>query len=136
MNDRRPPIIECDSCGFRFDFYRSLVKEVDVKIKNKNFKLNYLFCPKCDAIYKIALKDKEYLDLEEDLEFAQQNLKKALNNKYSSYKIEILKEVVNTRKLKLKNKHIALERAYKGKFEIKRTNDSDGLKETVIYRDK
>lgn len=66
----------CDNCKEEFSLGSVKIDEATVKIKSKALKLSYFTCPKCNKIYRIMLKDKQYDILRADLEKTKMRIRK------------------------------------------------------------
>lgn len=44
-------LIACNECGFKFSFDELELKEQIIKIKDKEVRIEFFICPKCDNIY-------------------------------------------------------------------------------------
>ena len=68
--------LRCEECEHEFSVRGVKIDEAKVTINDQLFTLVYFTCPKCNKIYRVALKDKQYEVLAEDLEKIKSRIRK------------------------------------------------------------
>lgn len=105
----------CDECKHEFSMNTVNIQEANIHLGGQDLVLVYFTCPKCNKIYRIALKDERYEELKEDLE----RTKKRIRRNYGSRNDE-LASVLNSMvvsKLERLRKHVEkLNSTFSGTF--------------------
>lgn len=107
--------IRCDDCEHEFSVNTVNIKEAIINLDGQVLKLVYFACPKCNKIYRVALKDKRYEELIEDLEKTKNRIRKNYgsgNDEFAS----LLNSMVNKKHKRLKNHTDNLNKKYPGTF--------------------
>lgn len=74
MNEEK--VIQCDKCEYEFPLNAVKIYEANVDVDGRQMLLVYFACPKCNQIYRIALKDSRYIELQQDLEKTKKRIRK------------------------------------------------------------
>lgn len=107
--------IYCDECKHEFSMSSADIQEATVNVNGHELTLVYFACSKCNKIYRIAIKDKQYDELRDDLE----RTKKRIRKNYGSRNDEMartLNSMVNKKHQRLKNHLRKLDEKYPGTF--------------------
>lgn len=105
----------CDECKHEFSMNSVNIQEANMRLGGQDLVLVYFTCPKCNKIYRIALKDERYEDLKEDLE----RTKKRIRRNYGSRNDELartLDSMVRAKLVRLRNHVEKLNSTYPGTF--------------------
>lgn len=107
--------IICDDCKKEFSLGSVKIDTTIIKIKNQALVLDYFTCPKCNKIYRIMLKDKQYDILRADLEKTKLRIRKnngSGNEEFAS----LLNSMVIKKHNRLKNHVENLHKKFPGTF--------------------
>ena len=105
----------CDECKHEFSMNSVNIQEANMRLGGQDLVLVYFTCPKCNKIYRIALKDERYEDLKEDLE----RTKKRIRRNYGSRNDELartLDSMVRAKLVRLRNHVEKLNSTHPGTF--------------------
>lgn len=107
--------VYCDECKHEFSMMSVNIKIATVNIDGEELNLSYFACPKCRRIYRIALMDKRYYELKEDLDKIRKRTRKNLGSKDIEKTIN-LQTMVKAKRERLQKHVDALNRKYPGTF--------------------
>ena len=121
-------LLRCDECDYEFLLNAAYINSAEVVINDQPLTLIYFTCPKCNKIYRIALKDKKYEELAEDLE----RTKNRIRNNHGSNNDElarVLNEMVRKKHERLRNHADRLDKQFPGTFTfvVSENNQKDRL---------
>lgn len=105
----------CNECKHEFSMNTVNIQEANIYLGGQDLVLVYFACPKCNKIYRIALKDERYEELKEDLE----RTKKRIRKNYGSRNDELasaLNSMVRAKLARLRNHVEKLNSTYPGTF--------------------
>lgn len=108
-------MIKCDNCKEEFSLGSVKIDEATVEIKRQKIKLIYFTCPKCNKIYRIMLKDKQYDILKADLEKAKMRIRKN-NGSGNEESARLLNSMVIKKHNRLRNHVDNLQKKFSGTF--------------------
>ena len=108
--------IVCNECDYEFSMNSVKIKEATVNVgKKEEIILMYFTCPKCNKIYRIMIKDKQYEVLKEDLEKIKTRIRKN-NGSRNDELARVLDSMVIKKHERLKNHMMKLNERFSGTF--------------------
>lgn len=123
--------VYCDNCQHEFSMNSVNIQIATVSIKGKSFNLSFFACPKCRRIYRIALMDKRYDELKEDLKEIRNRIRKY----HGSNNFEMASQLTTMamrKQERLRNHVLALNRKYPGTFVFAVSENSEE-NQTIKY---
>ena len=123
--------IYCDECKHEFSMMSVNIKIATVNIDGEEFNLSYFACPKCRRIYRIALMDKRYYELKEDLDKIRKRIRNTLGSK-GIEKTANLQIMDKAKRERLQSHTDKLNRKYPGTF-IFAVSENGKENQTIKY---
>lgn len=118
--------IYCDDCKQEFFVNSVNIDETAITLNGQALTLVYFVCPRCNKIYRILLKDKQYDELKEDLEKTKARIRKQCGSGNEEL-ARTLNSMVVKKHERLKNHLNALDRKYPGTFTfVTSENNNEG----------
>lgn len=77
MKSQRP--VKCDKCNKGFFLRSEDIKEANIEIKGQKLVISFFVCPRCNAVYKILIKDSMLISLMNDFQLTQQRAARLLS---------------------------------------------------------
>ena len=105
----------CDSCKEEFSLGSVKIDKATIKVKKQTLTLEYFTCPKCNKIYRIMLKDKQYEKLKADLEKTKMRIRKN-NGSGNEEFARLLNSMVIKKHNRLRNHVDNLHKKFPGTF--------------------
>ena len=125
-------IIYCDDCKYEFSMDTVNIDEAIIEINGQELTLVYFACPKCNKIYRIMLKDKQYDELKEDLEKTKNRIRKNYGSDNEEF-ARTLNSMVNKKHERLKNHIDKLNKKFPGTFTIVASENNHKDKIIIKY---
>lgn len=123
--------VYCDECKHEFSMMSVNIKIATVNINGEEFNLSYFTCPKCRRIYRIALMDKRYYELKEDLDKIRKRIRNILGSK-GTEKTANLQIMAKAKRERLQSHTDKLNRKYPGTF-IFAVSENSEENQTIKY---
>lgn len=121
----------CDDCKHEFSVNSVNIATAPVTLNGKSYDLSYFACPKCRRIYRIALMDQRYYELQADIE----RTKKRIRRNHGSRNVEFagtLNTMVRAKLERLRNHTDTTNRKFPGVF-VFATSDNGEENKTIKY---
>lgn len=125
-------IIYCDDCKNEFSMNTVNIDETIVDINGQELNLVYFVCPKCNKIYRIMLKDKQYNELKEDLEKTKNRIRKNYGSGNKEF-ASTLNSMVMKKHERLSNHVEKLNKKFPGTFTFVASENNHKDKNNIKY---
>ena len=125
--------VKCSYCDK--DFLLMAVKNIKVKVFEKEMELQYFVCPHCKEVHRVCLKDHGYDVLKNDLDNAARRYNISINNptKFSVSEMERRLKIVENKKKHLA-KHVEVTNMrYPGTFTLVASENNN--EDQLIYHE-